>query len=244
MGAEPHNSWRETIASALEWWDSAGVDMLVEDEVRDWFAKPVPLRPEPQPEAAPGSAATASPTALPDTLPEFLAWRTGEAAPEAGWHTRFIPPAIVPDATWTILIDMPEPEDSDTLWSGPAGALLDRMLAAIGLSRNAVQLVPLCFARPATGQVPADAAPKLVELATHFLSCVRPSKLLLLGHAATRAILGAEAWPPELRLHDINRYEANTQVVATYHPRSLIERPAAKSETWKHLLLLSRGPSL
>jgi len=240
MGAEPDNSWHKSLASALEWWDSAGVDVLVEDDVRDWFAKPAPLRSEPRP--APAVAAPA-PT-LPQTLPEFLAWRTGGAAPEAGWHSPLIAPAIVENPVWTIFVDMPEPEDSDTLWSGPAGALLDRMLAAVGLARDSVQLVPLCFARPATGQVPADAAPKLVEHAAQFLSFVRPTKLLLLGHAATRAVLGAEAWPPELRSHDVNRYDANTQVVATYHPRSLIERPGAKSETWKHLLLLSRGPSL
>jgi len=240
MGVEPDNSWHKSLASVLEWWDSAGVDMLVEDEVRDWFAKPAPLRAEPQPEPA----VAAAPPAVPQTLPELIAWRTGEAAPEAGWHTPFIPPTIVADSAWAIFVDMPEPEDTDTLWSGPAGALLDRMLAAVGLSRESVQLVPLCFARPLTGQVPADTAPRLVELATQFLSLVQPKKLLLLGHAATRAVLGAEAWPPELRLHDVNRYETNTQVVATYHPRSLIERPAAKSETWKHLLLLSRGPSL
>jgi len=240
MGAEPDNSWHKSLASVLEWWDAAGVDMLVEDEVRDWFAKPAPLRPEPQP--APAVAAAAA--ALPQTLPELLAWRTGEAAPEASWHTPLIAPAIVADPAWTIFVDMPEPEDSDTLWSGPAGALLDRMLAAVALSRESVQLVPLCFARPLTGQVPADAAPRLVELATQFLSLVQPKKLLLLGHAATRAVLGAEAWPPELRSHDVNQYGTTTQVVATYHPRSLIERPAAKSEAWKHLLLLSRGPSL
>jgi uracil-DNA glycosylase len=240
MGVEPDNSWHKSLASVLEWWDSAGVDMLVEDEVRDWFAKPAPLRSEPQPEPA----VTAAPAALPQTLPDLIAWRTSGAAPEAGWHTPVIAPAIVPDAAWTIFVDMPEPEDTETLWSGPAGALLDRMLAAAGLARDSVQLVPLCFARPMTGQVPAEMAPRLVELATQFLSFVRPQKLLLLGHAATRAVLGPEAWPPELRLHDVNRYETNTQVVATYHPRSLIERPAAKSETWKHLLLLSRGPSL
>jgi DNA polymerase len=240
MGVEPDNSWHKSLASVLEWWDSAGVDMLVEDEVRDWFAKPAPLRSEPQPEPA----VTAAPAALPQTLPDLIAWRTSGAAPEAGWHTPVIAPTIVPDATWTIFVDMPEPEDTETLWSGPAGALLDRMLAAVGLARDSVQLVPLCFARPMTGQVPAEMAPRLVELATQFLSFVRPQKLLLLGHAATRAVLGPEAWPPELRLHDVNRYETNTQVVATYHPRSLIERPAAKSETWKHLLLLSRGPSL
>ena len=29
MGVEPDNSWHKSLASVLEWWDSAGVDMLV-----------------------------------------------------------------------------------------------------------------------------------------------------------------------------------------------------------------------
>lgn len=240
MGAEPHNSWRETIASALAWWDAAGVDMLVEDDVRDWFAKPAQLRTAL--ESAPVVAS--APSTMPEGIEDFLAWRVGEQAVETGWHTPLITPAIVADAVWTILIDMPEAEDSDRLWSGPAGALLDKMLSAVRLSRESVQLVPLCFARPLTGQLPADAAPQLVNLAQALLERLRPSNLLLLGHAPTRAVLGPDAWPPELRSHDVNRYGTTTRVVATFHPRLLIERPVAKSEAWKHLLLLSRGPSL
>ncbi|MDJ0277090.1 uracil-DNA glycosylase, partial [Sphingomonas sp. 2R-10] len=42
MGADQHIQWHDAAASALEWWQDAGVDTLVEDELRDWFATPAP----------------------------------------------------------------------------------------------------------------------------------------------------------------------------------------------------------
>ena len=30
MGADQHHSWNESLASALDWWQEAGVDTLVE----------------------------------------------------------------------------------------------------------------------------------------------------------------------------------------------------------------------
>lgn len=240
MGVEPDNSWHRSIASALEWWDDAGVDMLADVLPRDWLARPAPLRaPEP---TAPAVAAPAA--ALPDTLSDFFAWRTGDAAPEAGWMTPRIAPPVVPGAEWAVVTDMPEAGDRDTLLEGPAGRLLDRMLAAIGLSRDSVQLLPLAHARPASGRIAAELEAPLTDLARHGLRLAAPKKLLLLGQAASRAILGAEHWPPRNSLETVNHFGGKTTVAATFHPRWLLERPAAKSETWKHLLLLSRETSL
>ena len=56
MGADQHNDWQAATASALEWWADAGVDVLVEDQVRDWFAAPV--------RAAPAAALAAEPVAV------------------------------------------------------------------------------------------------------------------------------------------------------------------------------------
>ncbi|MHA6721252.1 uracil-DNA glycosylase family protein [Sphingomonas sp. RS6] len=240
MGVEPDNQWHRTLASALEWWDDAGVDTIVDDAVRDWLARPAPLAPAPP--TAP--AVAAAPEQLPGTVADFIAWRISDAAPEAGWTTPRIAPAIVPDARLAVMIDMPEAEDEDALWQGPAGGLFDKMLAAIGLARESVQLVPLAFARPVSGQLPGDQAAQLIALADHFLSLARPPRLLLLGQAASRAVLGTDAWPPDNSIRDLNHHETTIQAVATFHPRLLIERPALKRESWKHLLLMSRGTKL
>ncbi|MCX8475557.1 MAG: uracil-DNA glycosylase [Sphingomonas sp.] len=238
MGGEPVQDWQKAAASALEWWRDAGVDMFVEDEARDWLARTPPPAP-----VVTAEAAVAAPVAeaLPDTLEAFLEWRMGDAAPEAGWMTSRLAPTGPADAEWVIVTDVPEIEDSDRLMSGPAGRLLDRMLAAVGQSRESVYLMPLATARPVTGRIAPDDEPRLLELARHHLTLLKPAKLLLLGQSASRVLaetMGNSLTNP-IRL--VNHFGANTVTVASYHPRFLLERPAAKSEAWKHLLLLSRG---
>lgn len=238
MGGEPVQDWQKAAASALEWWRDAGVDMFVEDEARDWLARVPPPAP-----VVTAEAAVAAPVAeaLPDTLEAFLEWRMGDAAPEAGWMTPRLAPTGPIDAEWVIVADVPEIEDSERLMSGPAGRLLDRMLAAVGQSRESVYLMPLATARPVTGRIAPDDEPRLLELARHHLTLLKPAKLLLLGQSASRVLaetMGNSLTNP-IRL--VNHFGANTVTVASYHPRFLLERPAAKSEAWKHLLLLSRG---
>src|SRR3546814_18228787 len=72
---------------------------------------------------------------------------------------------------------------------GAAGVLFDRMLAAIGRDRSSVYLAPLCAIRPVSGQIPADLGPPLAEIALHRLALCRPKRLLLMGNAASRALL-------------------------------------------------------
>jgi uracil-DNA glycosylase len=240
MGGEPVQDWQGLAASTLEWWRDAGVDMLVEDEARDWLA-----RTPPRVEMAPAAVAVAEPVAetLPDTLDAFLEWRLGDAAPEAGWLTPRFAPTGPADAEWVLVTDVPEAEDSDRLLSGPAGRLLDRMLAAVGQSRESVHLVPLALARPLTGHIPPEDAGRLLELARHYLTLLQPRKLLVMGQSASRVLSATDGWPPSNSLRDVNQFGRNTDAAVSYHPRWLLEKPAAKREAWKHLLLLSRGPT-
>jgi DNA polymerase len=212
--------------------------MLVDDDVRDWMA-----RMSPPAAAATAEVAVAAPVAetLPDTLDGFVEWRMGDAAPEAGGLSPRLAPTGPADAEWVLVTDVPEIEDSETLLSGPAGRLLDKMLAAIGQSRESVYLLPLAWARPVTGRIAPDDEARLIELARHHLSLLRPRKLLLLGQSASRVLDETNGESLTKPIRDVNHFGANTLAVASFHPRFLLERPAAKGEAWKHLLLLSRG---
>jgi DNA polymerase len=238
MGGEPVQDWQKAAASALEWWRDAGVDMLVEDEARDWMARIVPPA-----QVVEAQAAVAEPVieTLPDTLEAFVAWRLGDTAPEAGWHTPRLSPTGPADAEWVLVTDVPEAEDSETLLSGPAGRLLDKMLAAIGQGRESVHLLPLAWARPVTGRIAPDDEARLLELARHHLTLLRPKRLFLLGQSASRVLAETSGESLTNPIRDVNHFGGNTRAVASFHPRFLLERPAAKSEAWKHLLLLSRG---
>jgi len=244
MGVEPNSDWQAAAASALEWWRDAGVDVLTEADPRDWLAR------APSPAAA-AAAATAGANAeaaapLPETLEAFVAWRMGADAPEAAWHTPRVAPGGPADAALMVLVDMPEAEDAaaGTLLSGAAGRLFDRMLAAIGLEREQVYLAPLAYARPVTEQLPGDAVSRLRELALHHLGLIAPQKLLLLGRATERVLIGTNQASDTKSLHAINHSQATVMAAACHHPRFLLKRPAAKADAWKNLqLLLSGGPS-
>lgn len=240
MGGEYGDQWRQSLASALEWWRDAGVDTLAEDEPRDWLARPVART---VPAANAPAVASAPVEVLPDTIEAFLEWRMGDAAPEAEWLTPRIGPSGTAGADLMILTDMPEAEDTDTLMTGAPGRLLDRILKAIGESRESVYLASLATARPLTGRIPSDAEARLIQLAHHHIALAAPKRLLLLGQAASRVQGTTNGSAPGNAEQDSKDFGGEMDVVASYHPRFLLERPAAKADAWKHLLRLSRGTS-
>ncbi|KQN40706.1 hypothetical protein ASG37_02675 [Sphingomonas sp. Leaf407] len=236
MGADQHIDWHEAAASTLEWWRDAGVDVLVEDDVRDWFAAP---RPAATP-AAVAATALAAPDLPPDTLDAFLAWRGGDNAPEAAWNAAVVPLAIAPGVPLLIVTDLPEESDTpESGWmTGPVGALLDRMLTAIGQSRESVAIAGVALARPLSGRIPLNALDTLDDLTRRLVTLAQPQQLLLFGREACHAVLGPDGRRGGLR--DLNHGGISCPTVATLHPRFLLDRPQYKGEVWRDLQLLIR----
>lgn len=234
MGADQHFDWARQAASTLEWWRDAGVDMLVDEASRDWLApplaKPAVTSPAPDAPAVP---------AWPDTVEDFVAWRMSDAAPDHA-PGRMVPPQISSSARLMLLVDMPEAEDVEhgRLVGGAAGRLLDRMLAAIGQERSTVHLVPLTVTRPVSGRIVAEQEVALGGIARHFMQLLAPDAVLAFGSAASRAIAATDDNAPRGGLRIVNHDGRDWPIIASYHPRFLIERPAAKAESWKHLQLV------
>lgn len=245
MGIAGVVDWRAEAASALEWWRDAGVDMLVDEDPRDWTAR----------EAAPAVASSAPQPVvlaepepevpLPATLEAFIHWRFGSGAPESTWVESIVSPTGDVAAPLMVITDFPESEgEAPSLLAGPAGRLFDRMLAAIGLDRDSIYFAPLCAARPITGSVPREAEERLGELVRHHIALAAPQKLLLLGQTVSRAVLGAGGGLQRGRLQPVNQENGQYLMVATFHPRFLLTRPAAKADAWKDLQLLLEGQTL
>lgn len=233
MGADQHIDWAKEAASALSWWSDAGVDVLVEDEAFGWLVR--------QPEHAPEPPAVA-PIALPATLDAFTAWRIGAEVPEARWGSPLIAASGPVTAELMVLVDCPERDDRDCLLTGPAGRLFDRMLDAIGLTRGGIHLAAVCAARPVAGRMPRDTEARLAEIARHHLALVAPKRLLVLGNAASRAVLSAELTEARGSLRALNhRSGKTTAAAASFHPRFLLEKPVCKAEAWKDLQVLMGG---
>lgn len=246
MGADQNIDWSgeraAVLAATLEWWRDAGVDVLVEDAPRDWLADApdafAPLLPalsvRDAPAAAPGLTGT-----LPDTLDAFLEWRAGGEAPEAQWRGRSVAPSGPLDADLMILVDCPERDEGDRLIGGAAGRLFDRMLAAIGRTRDDVRIASVCSARPPTGRMAPAIAGRLGEIARHHVALAGPKTLLVMGDAANRAMLSTNSEEGRGRLHSLNHKSGKqTVAVATYHPRTLIEHPRLKAGAWRDLQML------
>lgn len=238
MGADQNIDWHALAASTLDWWRDAGVDTLVEDAPFPWLDAPEPVVAA----AAVSGAAALATEALPADLAAFAAWRLGEAAPDAGWGGVAIAAEGPADADLMILVDCPERGDRGALMEGPVGRLFDAMLAAIGRSRADVLLASVCARRPAIGRVPRDVEARLGEIARHHAGLAAPKRLLVLGDAASRAILSANVMAARGGLHVLNHDGGRvTEVAASFHPRMLLERPALKAEAWKDLQLLIGG---
>jgi len=239
MGADQHLDMRASIASALDWWSEAGVDCEIDDTPRDWLARVRPVETVP---AMPAEV-PAEPHKLPETLPNFVAWRTGAAIPEAAWPGRAMD--VQGDAASGLMIvaDMPDREDdaAGILLSGATGQLFDRMLAAIGRDRQSTYLASLAVKRPPAGRVTDETAEKLGALLRHHVALAAPKRVLALGNAASRALTGMDVAHARGALRPVNHTDGKVLVVASFHPRFLMERPAAKAEAWRDLQLLTEG---
>lgn len=221
--------------NTLDWWSMAGVDTLIEEEPRDWLA---PAR------KAVSAAAKPAPSGLPDDL--LALRRHYESQPDlpfAGPGTTRILPSGDPASGLMMLADMPTSEDaaSGMIFSGDCGRLFDRMLAAIGRDRASVYLATLsCLAAPG-GRLDAATADTCGALARQHVKLAAPKHLLLLGEAATRVMTGLSLPAARGRVHAVDLGGPRVNAVATYHPRYLLTRPAAKAGAWSDLLLLTES---
>lgn len=254
MGADQKIDWTLNAVSTLSWWQEAGVDVVISETPRNWLApEPATIIPSSfapaKPAMASGSVAesTPAPVAMPKTMPAFLQWRLGPDAPDFGWSGEALSAEGRADAPLMIVIEMPERGDSPAtgLLGGDVGRLFARMLGAIGHDRESIYLMPMCVRRPSSGRIPAEAEPLLAAALRHQVALAMPKRLLIFGNAVSRALLGADMAERRGLLQPINQkggeIDMPVQAIASFHPRFLLERPAAKAEAWKDLQLLIQG---
>lgn len=222
----------------LDWWRDAGVDTIVGEEPFDWFGHAVatPAAKHVDPPVAPIVTAVDRP--LPATLEEFVAWRSGPDAPEAGWGSEMI--VARGDATSDLMIAI-DCADADCLLGGVAGGLFDRMLGAIGRTRETVYLAPLAVARPVGGRLRPDGLDLLTRLFRRHIELAAPKRLLIMGQAASRALIGVDTARGRGSLHPVNLELASVEAVTSWTPQFLIDRPEYKAGAWEDLQMLTRG---
>lgn len=122
---------------------------------------------------------------------------------------------------------------------GPAGELLDKILAAIQLDRAKVYIANVLKHRPPGNRTPL---PDEVRACAPFLQrqidLVQPKLIIALGNSAAHALLGTKLAMGKLR-QQVHWYQG-IPLVATYHPAALLRNDAWKRPAWEDVKLARR----
>ncbi|WP_022694963.1 uracil-DNA glycosylase [Ponticaulis koreensis] len=135
-----------------------------------------------------------------------------------------------------------EEDKSGKPFIGPAGQLLDKMLKAIGLSRDEnAYLTNVNFWRP-----PGNRNPTPEELAIcrpfvdKHIELVAPKLIIATGLVPASALLHSEETIGQMRGKrfnlDVPGLKQPVPVFPIFHPSFLLKRPAEKSKAWEDLL--------
>lgn len=148
-------------------------------------------------------------------------------------------------ADWMVIGEAPGAEEDRVgePFVGPAGKLLDSMLAAVGKSRQrGVFIANVLKCRPPGNR---DPSPEEIERCAHFLrrqiELLSPKLILVLGKVAAQSLLGTDASIASLRgrMHAWRDGDGARPIplVVTYHPAYLLRAPVEKSKAWGDLQL-------
>ena len=133
-------------------------------------------------------------------------------------------------------------EDEEGLpFVGRAGALLDKMLAAIDLDRKKVYISNIINYRPPENRRPTDEEIKrYLPYITKHIEIISPKILVLLGSTAMNALIGNEVVISKMRGKWIEKKFGNckTSVIITFHPAFLMRQPVQKKMAWIDLKMI------
>ena len=129
-----------------------------------------------------------------------------------------------------------EQEDLSGLpFVGPAGQLLDKMLAAIGLSRTTnCYIANIVKCRPPKNRIPLpEEADACISFLQAQIAVLKPKAILAAGSTAVKNLLRTSNGVIKLhgQILDFN----GIPLMATYHPSALLHDPRNKRTAWEDL---------
>jgi DNA polymerase len=259
MPADPR-----AVESLLAFWAEAGVDVAYADAPVDRIALGLDaLRPKPA--LAPAAAGAVRPALVRETA-DAGAVSAARAAADAAEDLTALAAAIAafdgcelkrqgarqavfargaPDAQVMVIGEGPGAEEDaqGAPFVGRAGKLLDRMLAAAGLT-DRVFITNTVFWRPPGNRTPTAAEQAACSpFVERAIALVRPRLLLLAGGASAKHMLQTSEGILSLRGRWFEWLSADggleLPALPTLHPAFLLRQPAAKKKAWEDLLKLT-----
>ncbi len=154
--------------------------------------------------------------------------------------TNVVLPHVAPNPNGLVIVtDMPGTDDDLTgrIMSGAAGELMDKMIAAIGMSRDVVSIVPMLFWRTPGGRGPTKDEMDLSRpFARRVLEMLHPQLILTLGTTAATEFAGVSL----PRAHGNLTQHDGIDVMPIYHPNYLLLKPSAKRDAWNALQIVQK----
>lgn len=244
------------IAAAYDWWKLAGVDVDALDEPSGWLdvetrqARTDATEPvAPPPAKKPAPAAPRSPQVLsagissvgterPDWPAELSAfqkwWVEDENFARAGAFPRIAPrgPAA---ARLMILLPQPEEQDTETLFSGPLGALVSGFLRAAGLAQKDVyfaSVLPRHTLQPDWDEVRSAG---YGELCAHHIALAAPERIICFGRLVMPLLPHESAQEPAI-LRKFNHDGRSIPLLPARDVANLLRRPGFRARFWQQWL--------
>ena len=146
-----------------------------------------------------------------------------------------------PDADFMIVGEAPgaNEDEQGEPFVGQAGQLLNKIIGAIGLTRDDVFIANVLKHRPPGNRNPL---PEEVIACSPYLvrqiELIRPKVILALGTFAAQTLLDTKLTIGKLR-GQVHRYYG-VPLVVTYHPAALLRNPSWKRPTWEDVQLARR----
>jgi uracil-DNA glycosylase family 4 len=251
----------EEAVSSLSWLADMGADEAVGELPVDRFAEvarePVPPVAKPPEVLTLAHRTTPADAAIGDAAAVAAACHTladirealsrFEACPLKRTATNLVFGDGNPDTRVMLIGEAPgrEEDEQGKPFVGRSGQLLDRMLAAIGLSRRSAEkassvfITNVIYWRPPGNRKPTEAETLMcMPFVLRTIDLVAPELIVCLGATPTQRILGTTAGI--LKLRGTWREFRGIPVLATLHPAYLLRQPAQKRLSWRDLLDLRR----
>lgn len=115
---------------------------------------------------------------------------------------------------------------------GAAGQLLDKILAAVGITRQEVYITNVVKCRPPGNRLPATAEVNICRLyLEQQIELIRPRIIVCLGALAAQTLI-----KPGLKITRERGqwvYKDSLQLMPTYHPAALLRDASKKRPVWE-----------
>lgn len=140
-----------------------------------------------------------------------------------------------PKATLMIIGEGPgQEEDEQGLpFVGRAGQLLDRILAAIDLTREEVYIANVVKCRPPNNRIPTRAEAKAcLPYLYRQIELIQPQIIVLLGNTALQNLIDPAATITKTRGQWMQS-KSGIKIIASFHPAAILRNPNRRRPVWE-----------